>query len=188
MRTLLEDGIAKAAQGLTTLEEVLRVVTLGEPHELGSVVGPAQEPAAAGVAASVGELGQKAGRRRVLVVEDNATIVTVVKYFLELEGFEVIVAEDGLAGHDIAVGECPDVIVSDVRMPGMGGLEMVKALRLNPRTANVRVLMLTSDASVESETGLLAAGADDYIVKPVEPRRLAARVKALLTRSRPTTA
>jgi CheY-like chemotaxis protein len=127
-------------------------------------------------------------RRRVLVVEDNATIVTVVKYFLELEGFEVIVAEDGLAGHVMAVRECPDVIVSDIRMPGMGGLEMVKALRLNPRTADVRVLMLTSDASVESETELLAAGADDYIVKPVEPRRLAARVKALLTRSRPTTA
>jgi DNA-binding response OmpR family regulator len=93
-----------------------------------------------------------------------------------------------LAGHDIAVRECPDVIISDVKMPGMDGLEMVKALRLNPRTANVRVLMLTSEASVESEAEGLAAGADDYVLKPVEPRRLAARVKALLSRTRPTAA
>jgi len=188
MRTLFEDGIAKAAQGLTTLEEVIRVVALSEPRGLGSGPGSAEGPAVAVVADDVAELEQKAGRRRVLVVEDNATVMTVVKYFLELEGFEVIVAEDGLAGYEIAVRECPDVIVSDVKMPGMGGLEMVKALRLNSRTANVRVLMLTSLASVESETEGLAAGADDYILKPVEPRRLAARVKALLTRSRPTTA
>ena len=131
---------------------------------------------------------QKASRQRVFVVEDNETIVSVVKYFLELEGFEVIVAADGLAGREIAIRECPDVIVSDVKMPGMDGLEMVKALRLNPQTANVRVLMLTSEASVESEAEGLAAGADDYVLKPVEPRRLAARVKALLSRSRPTAA
>ena len=69
-------------------------------------------------------------------------------------------------------------------MPGMGGVAMVKALRADPRTADVRILMLTSESSVESETEGLAAGADDYILKPVEPRRLAARVKALRARSR----
>jgi CheY-like chemotaxis protein len=206
MRTLFEDGIAKAAQGLTTLEEVLRVVALSEPRESGTAAAPAQEPAVAVVADKIadtvadrpgmpqraadnaGESEPNAGRRRVLVVEDSATIVTIVKYFLELEGFEVMVAENGLVGRDMAVRECPDVIISDVMMPGMSGVEMVKALRLNPRTANVRVLMLTSEASVESETEGLAAGADDYILKPVDPRRLAARVKALFTRSRPTAA
>jgi type IV pilus assembly protein PilB len=60
---------------------------------------------------------------------------------------------------------------------------MVKALRQDPRTSDVRVLMLTSESSVESEANVLDAGADDYVVKPVEPRRLAARVKALLGRS-----
>ena len=189
MQTLFEDGVAKAAQGLTTLEEVIRLVANSEPRELGTGVGSTEEAAAAAaVADKAGELEEKPGRRRVLVVEDNATIVSVVKYFLELEGFEVLVAADGVAGRDIAVRECPDVIVSDVNMPGMNGLEMVKALRLNPRTANVRVLMLTSESSVESETEGLAAGADDYVLKPVEPRRLAARVKALLSRSRPTAA
>jgi len=70
----------------------------------------------------------------------------------------------------------------------MSGVEMVKALRRDSRTANVRVLMLTSEASVDTEAEGLAAGADDYILKPVEPRRLAARVKALLARSRQATA
>ena len=121
-----------------------------------------------------------------LVVEDSPTIVSVVKYFLELEGFEVLVAENGLLGLEMALRERPDVIVSDVKMPGMGGVDMVKALRADPGMANVRILMLTSEASVEAETEGLAAGADDYILKPVEPRRLAARVKALRARSRPT--
>ena len=83
----------------------------------------------------------------------------------------------------MALRERPDVIVSDVNMPGMGGVAMVKAIRADPRTAGVRILMLTSEASVECETEGLAAGADDYILKPVEPRRLAARVKALRARS-----
>ena len=120
------------------------------------------------------------------LVEDSATVSSVVKYFLELEGFDVLVAENGLLGLEIALRECPDVIVSDVMMPGMGGVAMVKALRADARTAAVRILMLTSEASVESETEGLAAGADDYILKPVEPRRLAARVKALRARSRPS--
>jgi len=88
----------------------------------------------------------------------------------------------------MALREVPDVIVSDVNMPGMGGVAMVKALREDPRMSQVRILMLTSESSVESETEGLAAGADDYILKPVEPRRLAARVKALRARSRPTAA
>jgi type IV pilus assembly protein PilB len=185
MRTLIEDGIEKAAQGLTTLEEVIRVVALGESRDGESDRGSVVAEAVPVVAGSVGDSGLPTGPRRVLIVEDNATIVTVVKYFLELEGFEVTVANDGLVGLEMALRECPDVIVSDVKMPGMSGLQMVKALRLNSRTANVRVLMLTSEATVEGETEGLAAGADDYVLKPVEPRRLAARVKALLTRTRP---
>jgi DNA-binding response OmpR family regulator len=122
----------------------------------------------------------------VLVVEDSATIVAVVTYFLQLEGFDVLVAEDGLVGLDMALRERPDVIVSDVNMPGMGGLAMVRTLRGDPRMAHVRIMMLTSESSVESETEGLAAGADDYMLKPVEPRRLAARVKALLARSWPS--
>jgi type IV pilus assembly protein PilB len=177
MRTLLEDGIEKAAKGLTTLEEVLRVVPRDE------AVAPSAESSPAPIVSEMVEPARATAGRRVLVVEDSPTIMSVVKYFLELEGFDVLTAADGVLGLDLALKERPDLIISDVNMPGMNGLAMVKALRQDIRTRGVRVLMLTTEDSIESETNGLAAGADDYILKPVEPRRLAARVKALLGRS-----
>ena len=177
-------ALRRRPRASTTLDEVLRVVAYSEAMEK-----PSQTPAgtAAGVtdtpSAPVHDVDTSG--RRVLVVEDSPTIVSVVKYFLELEGFEVLVAEDGVNGLEVALREVPDVIVSDVQMPGMTGVEMVRRLRANDGAAQIRVLMLTSEASIESETEGLAAGADDYILKPVEPRRLAARVKALLGRARP---
>ena len=177
MRTLVEDGVAKAASGQTTLEDVVRIVAFSEPEAAAPPPPPAPAPADGPAKTGQG--------RRVLVVDDSPTIMTVVKYFLELDGFEVMVADDGRLGLEMALAESPDVIVSDVMMPGMGGLEMVKALRLNPSTVHVPVLLLTSETSVDSEAEGLAAGADDYIPKPVEPKRLAARIKVALSRSRP---
>jgi len=183
MRTLLEDGIDKAAQGLTTLGEVLRAVSHGDATEALRTGELGAAPGGVSGAPAPTTLGG-----RVLVVEDNPTITTVVKYFLELDGFDVLVAEDGVIGLEMAIRELPDVIVTDVNMPGMGGVEMVKALRADARTSHVRIMMLTSESSVDSEAEGLAAGADDYVLKPVEPRRLAARVKALRARSRPVPA
>jgi DNA-binding response OmpR family regulator len=77
-----------------------------------------------------------------------------------------------------------DVIVSDMRMPGMDGMTLVKQLRADPLTPGIAILMLTSETSVAMEEQALAVGADDYILKPVEPWRLAARVKAALCRSK----
>jgi len=193
MRTLFEDGLAKAAAGQTTIEEVLRVAPPGnaERRSAGSTTvspGPAGlGPTATTPAAAVGPAGapQAGGRKdRVLIVEDSPTVVTVVKYFLELEGFEVLVAEDGQIGLEMALREMPDVVVSDLNMPGMDGLSMIRAIRQDDRTRNAGIIMLTSEASVDAETEGLAVGADDYIAKPVEPRRLAARVKAVLARAR----
>jgi len=187
MKTLLEDGVAKAAQGLTTLEEVCRVVTQaesGDRHEHPPVTAVPEAPAVASPAPTVPS-SDGLPQRRVLVVEDSPTVAMVVKYFLEIEGFEVLLASDGAAGFEMALKESPALIVSDYNMPGMNGPEMVRALRADTRTADVRVLMLTSESSVESEAEGLSAGADDYILKPVEPRRLAARVRALLGRTRP---
>ena len=118
-----------------------------------------------------------------LVVEDSTTIASVVKYFLELEGFEVLVAKDGNAGLESAKRDHPHVIVTDYNMPGMDGMAMVKALRADAATRGIAVLMLTSEDSVEKEAQALEAGVDDYILKPVEPRRLAARVRSVLARS-----
>jgi type IV pilus assembly protein PilB len=196
MKTLFEDGVAKAAQGLTTLEAVLAVVspdqsdapTARDAARADSRSTDAVQPAAstarpARTAESV-QTRRDSGGHRVLVVEDSPTVASVVTYFLQLEGFDVIVAADGRLGLEMALSEPPDVIVSDVDMPHMSGVEMVQALRADSRAKGIRILMLTSDSSVEREAEGLEAGADDYIVKPVEPRRLAARVKALLQRSR----
>jgi CheY-like chemotaxis protein len=197
MRTLIEDAVAKAAQGLTTLEAILQVVSPDDAAVPAGGAAPASDPVVAlrekeperetgsTVASAKTVVEERAGeKQRVLIVEDNRTITSVVKYFLELEGFEVLLAEDGLIGLKTAQQERPDVIVTDVNMPGMDGIAMVKALRADPATSHIAILMLTSEDSLDSETRGLSAGADDYILKPVEPRRLAARVKALLARSR----
>jgi type IV pilus assembly protein PilB len=222
MRTLLEDGILKAAKGLTTLEDVVRVVaaddaaahkeeatkpeatpssaarddaaTHGEeaekPAERGTPAGVPRkaklEPneAPPPVASELRKPGDSPGKERVLVVEDSTTIASVVKYFLELEGFEVLVAKDGNSGLESARRDQPHVIVTDYNMPGMDGMAMVKALRAEAATRGIAVLMLTSEENVEKEAQALEAGVDDYILKPVEPRRLAARVRSVLARSK----
>jgi type IV pilus assembly protein PilB len=191
MRTLLEDAIDKAAQGLTTIDEVLRVVAPDEPRKASRPPAPVVSPAAPPPVSPAAPPDQaappvagSATRQRVLVVEDSPTVVAVVKYFLELEGFDVLTAADGFAGLDLALTEQPALIVTDVNMPGMSGMDMVRAIRADARTREVRILMLTSDSSVESEAAGLEAGADDYIAKPVEPKRLAARIKTLLAHAR----
>jgi type IV pilus assembly protein PilB len=197
MRVLLEDGIAKAAAGVTTLDEVLRVAPLTEvvSSRGGTWSGPASTPEttpdagtasdaprAVDAAASAALDGRE--RPRVLIVEDSATVIEVVKYFLELQGYEVLVARDGRAGLELARESLPDAIVSDVEMPRMDGTALVRALREDHTTHDLPIMLLTSKTTVESEAEGLDAGADDYVAKPVEPRRLAARVKALLARGR----
>ena len=194
MRTLLEDGILKAAQGQTTLEEVLRVVATDDESRVKDQATSPQSEAGGPDQLNIDDMlspllsayvpCSSDGRNRVLVVEDSLTILSVVKYFLELEGFEVLVAKDGIAGLEMAKRHSAQVIVTDYTMPGMNGLEMLKALRADPLTQGIAILMLTSEASIEKETQALEVGADDYILIPVEPRRLAAQVKAALTRSR----
>lgn len=150
--------------------------------------GPADKPPAAkSDAAPAGDQREPGPTPpgRVLVVEDSLTTAAVVKYYLQLDGFEVFVARDGLAGLSMALHVHPDIIVTDVNMPGMDGVALVKALRADARTSQIRIMMLTSEASAQGVAVGLAAGADDYVVKPVEPQRLAARVKALRARSHP---
>lgn len=123
-------------------------------------------------------------KKRVLVVEDSQTIISVVRYFLQLEGYEVLVAQNGAAGLELGKNRRPDRIITDYSMPGMDGMTLVKQVRADPLTHDIAILMLTSETSVDKETQALEVGADDYILKPVEPRRLAARVKAALSRSK----
>ncbi len=118
----------------------------------------------------------------VLVVEDDTTILHLLEVNFEMEGFEVLLAEDGAQGLERARVGAPDVIVSDVMMPNMSGLEMVQALKQSPSTASIPVILLSAKAQGADIRAGLDAGADDYVTKPFEPLELIDRVNSLLGR------
>ena len=120
---------------------------------------------------------------RILVVDDDPDIVRFVQLNLSLEGFEVEVAYDGEKALASATASPPDLILLDVMMPGVDGVEVVRRLRAQASTASVPVVMLTAKSlSVDKVVGL-TAGADDYIVKPFDTLELVARVRTTLRRT-----
>jgi DNA-binding response OmpR family regulator len=123
------------------------------------------------------------GKDLILVVEDSRMISHFLKRLLESEGFDVLVAPDGLGGLEAARREQPGLVVTDFHMPRMHGLEMVKALRTDPLTHDIAILMLSGNDSASDKARALAAGADEYLVKG-DQRQLVGRIKVLLARSR----
>ena len=122
-----------------------------------------------------------AGPTRVLVVDDEPPIVDLVRGYLEREGFAVDIATDGLAALDAVRERRPEVVVLDVMLPGLDGIEVCRRLR---SFSDAYVLMLTARGEEIDRVVGLTVGADDYLVKPFSPRELVARVKALLRRPR----
>jgi len=116
-----------------------------------------------------------------LVVDDEPPIVELVRGYLERDGITVIVAEDGPAALAAARAESPDVVILDLMLPGLDGLEVCRQLRT---FSEAYVLMLTARSEEIDRVVGLSVGADDYLVKPFSPRELVARVRALLRRSR----
>jgi DNA-binding response OmpR family regulator len=118
---------------------------------------------------------------RVLVVDDEATLVDTIRYNLRREGYEVQVAGDGNEALRLARAATPDLVVLDLMLPGLDGLEVCRQLR---RDSTVPILMLTAkDDEVDKIVGL-EVGADDYMTKPFSMRELLARIRAMLRRSR----
>jgi phosphate regulon transcriptional regulator PhoB len=121
--------------------------------------------------------------RKILIVEDEPDIRKLVHYNLVQERFKVLEAEDGEKALKMARQEKPDLIVLDLMLPGLSGLEVCRTLRERSETARVPVLMLTAKAGEADRVVGLEIGADDYLTKPFSPRELVARVKAILRRS-----
>ena len=119
--------------------------------------------------------------KKILVVDDESSIVTLLKYNLEEAGFQVITAADGKEGLHLATTENPDVIVLDWMLPYLDGMEVCKELRI--KKIQTPIIMLTAkDEEFDKVLGL-ELGADDYMTKPFSPREVIARVKAMIRRS-----
>jgi two-component system, OmpR family, response regulator ResD len=117
---------------------------------------------------------------RVLVVDDDPTVADVVARYLQREGFAVEVVGDGALALECALTDAPALVVLDLMLPGMDGLEVCRQLRA---TAPIPVIMLTARGDEEDRVIGLELGADDYLAKPFSPRELTARVKAVLRRA-----
>lgn len=120
----------------------------------------------------------------ILIIDDDITVSTMMRRGLTYEGYEVVVAADGRAGLLKVLDRQPDLIILDVMMPGIDGLEVCRRLR---KETEVPVLMVTARDSIADRVMGLETGADDYLVKPFDFQELAARVKALLRRSNKNT-
>jgi two-component system, cell cycle response regulator DivK len=130
---------------------------------------------------------KRGGKKRILVVEDNALNLELVREILTDEGYEVLEAADGAAGVAIATSERPALILMDLQLPELDGLEAVRILRADPRLADIPILAVTAHAMKGDDEKARAAGCDGFITKPIQVRDFAAKVAEFLKRSKGTT-
>jgi type IV pilus assembly protein PilB len=162
LKPLASQAVRKVAEGLTTLEEVARVVDIGREDKA------SEETPVIKKASSI------------LIVDDEEDLLILLEQRLRSFGFEVTKAHDGLEALEKAHKEVPDLIIMDVNMPNMNGFEATKALRSKLTTASIPIMLLTARTDKDSELIGLDAGADDYISKPYDKDKLIARVRMLL--------
>jgi two-component system alkaline phosphatase synthesis response regulator PhoP len=119
---------------------------------------------------------------KILIVDDEPDILEFLRYNLEKEQFIVFSAGDGITGYKLAQREKPDLIILDIMMPKMDGVELCRLIRSNEELKNTLVTFLTAREEEYSQIAALDIGGDDYITKPIRPRVLVSRIKALLRR------
>src|SRR5215469_9573272 len=125
--------------------------------------------------------------KRILLIEDDRDIVELVRYNLEREGFQVAAATDGATGLAQVRKAPPDILLLDLMLPKLSGLDICKEIRRDQSLNRLPILMLTARGEEADRVVGLEMGADDYVTKPFSPRELGARVKALLRRTEPST-
>jgi len=119
-----------------------------------------------------------------MVVDDEKDILELLKYNLDKEGYQVKVCTDGDSAVKIADHFVPNIVLLDIMMPGQDGVETCRLLRLNPKLADTHIIFLTARSEEYSEVAAFEVGADDYITKPVKPRALLSRIKALYKKAK----
>lgn len=141
---------------------------------------PLQAPQFRGIPAAMKPL--------ILLVEDEAALVTLLRYNLEREGFRLVDARDGEEALVLAKEERPDLVLLDWMLPLMSGLEVCRQLRRAPETRDVPIILLTARGEEADKVRGLDSGADDYLTKPFSPAELVARMRAVLRRAQPALA
>ncbi|MFH2218490.1 MAG: ATPase, T2SS/T4P/T4SS family [Pseudomonadota bacterium] len=187
-QSLIMDGIAKAVRGLTTIEEIFRVVPPDHQEMMPDPI--------AKISAAPGDVETKPITRhevvpsisivkpkKILVADDDEIVLKILANVLETENFIVITAPDGSEAIKKTFQEKPDLIVTDYLMPHMDGMALIKKLKSELSTRLIPIIIISALDEVESEVALIEAGADDYLAKPIETRRLVARINRLLNRS-----
>lgn len=127
----------------------------------------------------------KTPRSTILVVDDEPEIVELVRYNLSREGYRVLDASDGEAALERIYQSPPDLVILDLLLPKRSGIEVLEAIRNEPRTRSLPVLLLTARSTEMDKLIGFERGADDYLTKPFSPKELVARVGAVLRRTRP---
>ena len=120
------------------------------------------------------------GAAKVLIVEDEGEIRDLLEFTLEAEGFSVLKAANGMEAFELLANDAPDLVILDLMMPAISGLEVLQSIRQNGATP---IIVLSALASEENRVRGLQLGADDYVVKPFSPRELVARIQAVLRRT-----
>jgi len=121
-------------------------------------------------------------KEKILIVDDEKDIVKLLDYNLKKEGFRTLLAYDGEDALDMATRERPDIILLDLMLPGIDGLEVCRQLKKEDKTLGIPIIMLTAKTREADKIVGLELGADDYVTKPFSPREIIARVKAVLRR------
>ena len=124
----------------------------------------------------------KVEREKIIAIEDEPDLLEVVRYNLTREGYDVLCAEDGKAGLSLIERSRPDLILLDLMLPEMDGLEICRRVKYDPQTRNIPVIIVSAKGEEADVVLGLEMGADDYMAKPFSPRELVARVKAVLRR------
>jgi type IV pilus assembly protein PilB len=179
MKSMFQDGLAKTARGLTVTEEILRVVP---PDEVDSA-NEEEAPAAPAMPATLSSEVRSPRLPRILVVDDDAALREILRDTLESERYEVVEAGDGNEALASIFKDRPDLIVTDLKMPALDGLELLRKLRRDLATCQIPVIFLTGVEDLDAEAKALDLGADDYLNKPPERARLLSRIRRSLLRA-----
>ncbi|MBU4009891.1 MAG: Flp pilus assembly complex ATPase component TadA, partial [Proteobacteria bacterium] len=181
------DGIRKAFQGITTIDEVFRVAppdiiktseeTIIQPLEQEEVM--QEEELQEESISSFSTVRPY----KILIVDDNEVILKILSGILESEGYLINIATNGTDALKLTFQEKPDMIITDIIMPGMDGVALIKKLKAQLATRYIPIIVLTAKDEEDAEVESINAGADDYITKPINAKRLVARINRLLKKS-----